>query len=159
HRTEVHVEPGQTTQVTLGDTGGVLQGQIRFETQPPPDTDLSISGNLTTPMPKPPEGLSPDQMKAFFESPEWKERVRQFKSYAVAIGTDGRVLMDSIPPGDYKLRITATENDKMAQFPFEGKALAVGETDVTVPADASPATAISLGEILLKPQPTSSPRR
>jgi hypothetical protein len=42
HSTDVIVEPGKTTQVTLGDSGAVLKGHVSFETPLPDDEKLTI---------------------------------------------------------------------------------------------------------------------
>jgi beta-lactamase regulating signal transducer with metallopeptidase domain len=67
HSTEVVVEPGKTTQITLGDTGAVLRGHVSFETPPPADSGWVIGGQLNTPPVQVnlPSGLSADQARAY----------------------------------------------------------------------------------------------
>jgi beta-lactamase regulating signal transducer with metallopeptidase domain len=148
HNTEVNVEPGRITHVTLGDTGAVLRGQVRFETPPAADVELSTTGELSSPRPQLPPGLSPEEIKILISSPEWKERWKNVKNYAATVNPDGSLAIDSIPPGSYTLRVTATQPGSK---PWEGKTVAQGEVAVTVPDEATPASPIVLDEIVLKP--------
>jgi hypothetical protein len=145
------VEPGQTTQVALGDSGAVLQGRVRFETPPDDKDQLTLSGMLNTQMPERPQNFaSPDEARAFFDSPEWKARMKQAKHFAVAIGADGAWALDSVPPGVYTLIVTAS---KPSTEPWSSPPLARGQTTVTVSEGASFATPIATGELVLKPIP------
>lgn len=151
HQTDVMVEPGQTTQVALGDSGAVLQGRVRFETPPDDKDQLTLSGMLNTQMPERPQNFaSPDEARAFFDSPEWKARMKQAKHFAVAIGADGAWALDSVPPGVYTLIVTAS---KPSTEPWSSPPLARGQTTVTVSEGASFATPIATGELVLKPIP------
>src|SRR5437763_7201578 len=48
HNTSVTVQPGQTTVVTLGDSGAVIQGRASLETPPNDGEKINISGRLST---------------------------------------------------------------------------------------------------------------
>ncbi len=148
HDTEVTVEPGRTTHVTLGNTGAVVRGRVRFETSLPPDRGVVTRGELSMPEPRFPDGLTPDQVDAYAESAEWKDKMSNWRRYAVKVETDGAMMVDSIPPGSYTLRVTASE---AGLGPRNPKVVAKGEMPVTVPADASPTTTIALDELVLKP--------
>jgi hypothetical protein len=151
HATDVVVEPGQTTQVTLGDTGAVLKGQVRFETPPADGEILTVSGNLNTQMPPhPPQFQSQEEATAFFNSPEWKERTRNQKHFGVVVNEDGSLTVDSIPPGTYTLSVNAA---RPGTRPWESTPVAQGQTTVTVPENATPYSPITLGEIILRPVP------
>ena len=150
HATDVLVEPGKTTQVTLGDSGAVLQAHVRVETPPAESVALTISGRLTTQMPTPPSFTSPAEAQAFFNSPEWKERTEQTKHFAVNVNADGSFALDSIPPGTYTLTLTAANPGTQ---PWEQQPVAESKTTVTIPEHPNPLTPISLGEIILKPPP------
>jgi hypothetical protein len=157
HNTDVAVQPGQTTQVTLGDSGAVLKGHVSFESPPDESEKLTLSGRLTTQMTERPKNFSSaEEARAFYESPEWKERMKQMKSFAVVVNADGSLLLDSIPPGTYTLNVTAS---KPSTEPWRSPPLAQGQTTVTVPDGASPVTPILLEEIVLKPTPEPSPPR
>ena len=155
HSTEVLVEPGKTTQVTLGDTGAVLRGHVSFETPPPADSGWVIGGQLSAPFPHFPDGLSADDAKAYAESSEWKTQMeefrrnsKQYEQYGVKVGADGSLALDSVAPGGYTLRLSAYEPTDPR---YVAKPVAQAEVKVTVPADANPASPISIGEIVLKP--------
>jgi hypothetical protein len=146
HGTEVLVMPGQTTKIVLGGANATLFGQVRFET-PPTETEYSLSAQLSTVMPQIPQGLTPEQRVAFLSSPEWKEQTKSMKRYFAAVGTDGSLLLDSVAPGQYTLKVTAQKTDADS---FSAKPLASGETTVTVQAGADPAAPIQIGEVILK---------
>lgn len=154
HNTDVMVEPGETTQVALGDTGAVLKGHVSFETPPGEDEGLTISGTLSTPMPeRPPNFSTPEAARAFYDSPEWKEKMKQRKNYSVSVNAGGLLTMDSIPPGNYTLSLTAS---KTGSRPWEDPPVAQGSVNVVVPESASPFSPIAIEEIILKPTPKPS---
>lgn len=148
YQTNVQIEPGQTTYVTLGDSGAVVIGSVSFEAPPADEGSLYISGNLSSPMPSMPGFNSPDEARAFFNSPAWKERMSEHKDFAFAVGADKTFTVDSVPPGKYNLTVSAT---KKSEQPWMQKPVAQGQTVVTVPEDANPYSPISVGQILLKP--------
>lgn len=151
HVTDVIVEPGKTTQVTLGDSGAVLKGHVSFETPPADGEKLTISGTMNSAMPERPQNFqNAEAAQAFFSSPEWQAQMKQMKHFGVSVNADGSVMLDSIPPGTYTLNITAT---KPGLQPWQGIPVAQGQTTVTVPENANPSFPISLGEIILKPPP------
>jgi hypothetical protein len=149
HSTDVMVEPGKTTRVTLGNTGAVLRGTVRFETPPTDTQDVTISGRLSQPDLQTLPGLSPEEMNDLVQSPEWRSQVQNQKRYAALVGPDGSLVLDSIPPGNYTLSVTATKSGN-PMHPI-GTLIAQGQTTVTIPAEANPATPIDVGEIILEP--------
>jgi uncharacterized GH25 family protein len=151
HNTDVAVEPGQTTHIALGDTGAVLKGHVSFETPPGEGESLTISGNLSTSMPeRPPNFATAEEARAFFDSPEWKEKMKQRKNYSVSVNADGTLALDSIPPGNYTLSLNAS---KTGSRPWENPTVAQGSINVVVPENASPLSPIAIEEIVLKPTP------
>lgn len=149
HRKEVVVAPGQTTQVTLGGTDATLHGQVKFETAPE-EKDYLLTAQLSTVLPQPPPDITPEQRAAFYSSAEWKEKTADMKHYAAVIGPDGRLMLDSVEPGQYTLRVTAQKADDES---FGAKPLARGEATVMVPQGAQPGTPIQIGEVVLKRAP------
>jgi uncharacterized GH25 family protein len=146
-RTSVTVQSGQTTQVTLGDSGAVLQGTVRFET-PPADGEVpNIQGTLSSQMPNMPSFNSSAEAQAFFNSPEWKALNQQRKFYAIAVNADGSFNVDDVVPGTYSLNISAR---KGGDQPWSHPPIAQGQTTVTVPDSANPLAPIYIGEIVLK---------
>jgi Carboxypeptidase regulatory-like domain len=150
HQTPVLVEPGKTTQITLGDSGAVIKGSVRFETPPVDGEALTISGNLSSAMLKMPPFSSPEEARAYMNSPEWKAQIQERKSFALAANADGSFTLDSIPPGTYTLDISATKSGDQA---WRNPSVAQSRTTVTIPETSNPYNPISIGEIVLKLTP------
>jgi hypothetical protein len=149
HPTTVLVESGKTTQVSFGDDGAVIKGRVRLEMPPAEGEALTFEGMLfTKPPPIPQKFATKEEAQAFYQSPEWKEQMKLRKNFGVAIGADGSLALDSIPPGEYTLSITAS---KPGSQPWEHKPFATGSIPITVPANASPYVPIAIGELVLKP--------
>jgi len=145
--TAVTVQPGQTTHVTLGDTGAVLKGTVRFETPPADGDHPSIQGTLSAQMPNMPSFNSSAEAQAFFSSPEWKALSKLRKTYAFVINPDGSFAVDDVVPGTYSLNISARKSgDQIWSHP----PIAQGQTTVTVPDSANPFSPIYIGETVLK---------
>jgi len=143
----VVVEPGKTTQVTLGDSGAVLKGTVRFET-PPADGEVpNIQGSLSSQMPTMPSFNSSAEAQAFYNTPQWKELMKQSKNYGIAVGADGSFSVDDVAPGTYSLNIFARKGGDQS---WSHPPIAQGQTTVTVPDNANPLSTINIGEIVLK---------
>ena len=154
HNTPVRVQPGKITQVTLGDSGAVLTGRIRFESPPPEVEKLTLGGNMNSVMPSMPRNFAtPAETQAFVNSPEWQAQVRAAKRFSVVVAADGSFTMDSIPPGNYTLRISASKPGNEA---WNSVPVASGTATITVPEGADPKKPIRLDEILLRPTSTRS---
>jgi hypothetical protein len=104
---DVTVLPGQTAQVALGDSGATLTGRIRFESPPTEGEKLSLQGSLYTVLPPPPGSMNGEEARAYYQTPEGKAISRQSKTFVVNIADDGSWNVDSIPPGTYRLNISA----------------------------------------------------
>jgi len=146
HSTPVTIVAGQTTQIVLGGTDATLHGQVRFETVPT-ESDYHLSAELSSPRPSVPDGLTPDERKAYMSSTEWKDQISDRKNYAAVVNPDGSVMLDSIAPGQYTLKVAAQKSDGED---FRSQPIATGEITVTVPPGANPAAPIQIGEVLLK---------
>jgi uncharacterized GH25 family protein len=150
--TDVTVQPGETTQVTLGDNGATLVGHVRYEV-PPTNTSLNVQGSLNTQMPQQQKFNSPQEARAFYQSPEWQAIAKQMKNYAFALNPDGSFEADDVAPGTYSLNITVRlpGNNSWMKPP-----IAQGSTHVTVPDSFDPASPIDIGEVVLTP-PSATP--
>lgn len=151
HNTIVSIQPGQTTRVNFGDEGAVIKGQVRMEVPPGEGGEINFSGSLNTKHP----GLNhnfatPEEASAFYKSDAWKEQMKQMKHYGVAVNADGSFSVDSIPPGEYTLSVTA-HKPKPGQDSWNQTQIASGSTTITVPDSASPYAPIGLGDLILKP--------
>jgi hypothetical protein len=145
---DVTVLPGQTAQVALGDSGATLTGRILFASAPAEGEKLDLWGILSTVPPPLPGGMSAEETRAFYQTPEGKAIARQAKTFVVNIADDGSLKVDSIPPGTYMLNVSAS---KPGSRPGENPPLASGKVQVVVPEGATPQTQISVDEVVLRP--------
>jgi hypothetical protein len=145
---DVTVLPGQTAQVALGDSGATLTGRIRFESPPAEGEKLTLRGSLSTVLPPLPGGMSEEEKRAYFQTPERKAISRQAKNFVVIISDEGSLNVDSIPPGTYMLKVSAS---KPGSRPGESQPVATGTAQVVVPEGATPQTQISVDEVVLRP--------
>ncbi len=156
HNTPVTVQPGQTTQVTLGDTGAVLRGTVRFDSPPTNGGKWIISGNLFGGGPIMPAFNSPAERQAYIRSPEWQAQTRTIKNYAFVANADGTFQVDSVAPGSYNINVSARVDGDRA---FMNPPVAQGSLQFTVPDNADPLNPIAVGEIVLKSTPPVINRR
>jgi hypothetical protein len=147
-RIPVTVDPGKTTQVTLGDSGAVLEGRVRFETPPLDAEDYAISGRLSSEALKVQEFGSFDLAQSSIASPEWKQRMPRRDYFSAVVNTDGSIQFDSVPPGTYTLEVTARNNHG---HPWTSPYVMRSQQTIEVPEMATPYFPIAIGEIILKP--------
>ncbi len=153
HGTTARIEPGQTTYVTLGDSGAVIKGRVRWESQPNPVEELILYGSISSRMPSPPQFNTPAESRAFFSSSEWTSRITAQKRFSFPVNPDGSFTVDSVPPGSYTLSISAT---KSASQPGLSAPMMVGPRmfPIEVPDAANSQSVIDVGEILITPPDT-----
>jgi uncharacterized GH25 family protein len=149
HNTPVTVESGQTARVAFGEEGAVIKGQVRMEVPPGEGEQITFGGSLHTKMPAFNHNFaSPEEANAFYKSDEWKEQMKQMKHFGVAVNADGSFSLDSVPPGEYTLSITA---NKPGSEPWQHTPIASGNAVITVPESASPYAPIGISDIILTP--------
>lgn len=136
HQTTVNITSGQTTQVKFGAEGAVIKGRVQMESPPAEGQTVSLHGNLSATRYDPQSGS---------------------RYYAFTVGADGFFSLDSIPPGEYSLSVTANV-PKSGRDPWNSQTIASGGTQVTVPESASPYAPIGLSDIILKPVSKPSPQ-
>lgn len=153
--TSVNVKSGETTQVSLGDNGAVIVGSIRYDNPPTNAAALDFEGGLSMPMPERPAFNSPDDAKAYYQSPVWKALMKLRKNYTIEIKPDGTFTADDIAPGNYTLNIGVRMGGERQ---WEHPPLAQGSTQVTVPDSFNPTTPIDVGQITLTPSPQQPPQ-
>ena len=145
--TPVTVQPGQTTQVTLGDSGAVLRGSVRFESPTTNGERLMIIGRISGARPKLPAFTSMAEANAYLSSPEWQALTRNTKNYSFAVNADGTFQVDSVAPSTYIIEVSAQVEGDPA--PFMNPPVARGSIQFTVPDNADPLNPIGVGEITL----------
>ncbi|MCX6913655.1 MAG: carboxypeptidase regulatory-like domain-containing protein, partial [Verrucomicrobia bacterium] len=145
---DVTVLSGKTAQVALGDSGAILTGHIRFESPPAEGEKLSLQGNVYTALPPLPGRMSAEEAQAFSQTPEGRARSRQAKTFRMNIGDDGAWDADSIPPGNYRITVSAY---KVGAELWDRTTVAIGTAQVVVPQGATPQTQISVAEVVLRP--------
>jgi hypothetical protein len=151
---DVTVLPGQTAQVALGDSGATLAGRIRFESPPAEGEKLSLRASLHNVLPPPPAGISAEETRAYYQTPVGKAIARQAKTFVVNIADDGSWNVDSIPPGTYRINVSASKPG--AQL-WENPPVATGTMEVVVPQGATPQTRIAVDEVVLRPNVPGAP--
>jgi len=148
HNTLVTVLSGQTTQVTLGDTGAVLRGTVRFESPSTNDTPLRISGRLNAQAPPSPAFKSAAEAQSYMNSPEMRRRLTY---YFFKVDANGNFQVDGIEPGTYIINVSAEPD---AERVFMAQPVAQGNRRITVPENADPMNPIDVGDIWLRPAPS-----
>jgi uncharacterized GH25 family protein len=151
HYTPVTVQPGQTTQVMLGDSGAVLRGTVRFQSPPTNDAPLVISGRISGATPQPPNLSSSTDQQTYLNSPERQALIRRLRGYFFLVNADGSFQVDSVEPGSYWINASARPDGNR---PFADLPLAEATLLFTVPDNADPMNPIFVGEIVLKPTPS-----
>jgi hypothetical protein len=145
-KTPVTVQPGQTAQVTLGDSGAVLRGSVRFESPTTNGDRLTLIGRVSRPRPKLPAFKSIAEANAYFGSPEGQALTKNVKEYPFAVNADGTFQVDSVASGTYTIEVSAQAE---GELPFINPPIAQGSIQFTVPDNPDPFNAIGVGEITL----------
>jgi hypothetical protein len=145
-RTNVTVIAGQTIYLSLGDSGALLKGTARLQVPSADGEVLYLGGRLYSARSAFPRFSSPEESRAFMQSPEWQAQMKAQKNFAVAVGADGTFTIDSVPPGSYKLDLNASRPSSGSPMPTP---VAVGSIEVAVPENANPFTPIQVGEVVL----------
>ncbi len=148
-KTDVTVKSGETTQVTLGDSGAVVTGTVRLETPPTNGESVVYEGNISSTV-STPSFNSAAESQAYYQSPEWQALASKMKNYSFSVNPDGSFTADDIAPGNYSVNIQALKNGSQ---PWQHPPIASGHATVTVPDSFDPASPINIGEIVVTPVP------
>ena len=105
HYLPVTVEPGRVTKLTAGGTGRPVIGKIQ-----PDDAKRRIDWrgetySLHSIGPKAPSFRTPDEYRAWYDSPEAKAALENQRHYAVVFADDGTFRADDIPAGKYEVSL------------------------------------------------------
>ena len=167
-RTLVRVEPGRTTQITLGGTGRTLVGTVKVnglarEIDWQRDVQNLSSKSSRPPAPKREDFTSESAFKT--AQTEWSSQEREFwlsetgrdfqlssHQYVPLFDTNGSFRIDDVLPGTYQLSIHISD-PTVADSSFSGKSLGSIEQELTVPeaSDGSEQPPIDLGVLELQP--------
>jgi hypothetical protein len=147
-KTAVEIRPGETTTLTFGASGHTARARMRWPVDRTKD-EWQFHGTVRTPVPDLPPGIEENSHAAiaYRSSPEFQELVKDFRSFPLAIGADGTVSAEDIPPGNYVLILTAAP-----RHPTVHSVLLSANMPLSIPAEPTSGT-LDLGEIILR-EPT-----
>ena len=166
--THIHVQAGETTQVTLGGTGWKVVGRVKLKGPEQPIDWRREVQRLDAKLPGPP---APDR-KAFASAADYQAAVRQWQEseqdflateagrqaemnqrrYILEFDTEGSFKIDDVVPGTYELKIQVTDPSlPVPQIPDPRRAIGaltkvIGIPEIPAGADGS---AFDLGELQL----------
>lgn len=146
---EVEVQPGATTQLTLGAHSRSVATRLRMPAGLQRDDGTQIFATIHTPYIKQPPEIQKDPaaLQRWSQTPEVRALINKMRSYQLQEGADGHWLADEVPPGEYILSVNVVSKpgpDGVA------KPLASAELPVSIsPGDG--AESVDAGEIELKP--------
>ena len=102
----VEVQPGETVVTNLGGTGRTVTGKFKFQTNAPPDLEQGYA-SITTPMSqiykKARELRTEEERQALYSSAEAVEARKNFRSFSVAVQSDGSFRAEDVTPGAYEV--------------------------------------------------------
>ena len=149
-KTEVMIQPGETTPVTFGDTSYTVTANVQWPGRVCP-TNGMLNASLHTPMPPLPTGLHdhPDLIRQFYQSPEYQALAKSSQHYPMAANADGSLAAEDVPPGNYTLSVMVM----LPQTDGEpGRVMSGHDISVTVPSDP-PTGKLDAGTIELVEMP------
>lgn len=144
HRTEVAVNPGQTTYIALGGKHATVSARIQFEGGPI-EGDHSLRAMVSTPF-RVPEGLSPEERKAYYQSAEYRDRIKNAINIAATISPENELIADSLPPGEYLLTVTAERKGDHTSRAHLGQ----GQKTFIVPEGTASGQPLPIGDVTIK---------
>ena len=146
YKTNVTVIAGQTIYLSLGDSGALLKGSARLQVPAADGEVLYLGGSLHSVRSPFPKFSSPEETRAFIQSPEWQAQMKAQQNFAFTVGKDGTFTIDSVPSGSYTLDVGAS---RPSSGPVMSLTVARGSIAVTVPENANPFNPIQVGEVVL----------
>jgi hypothetical protein len=147
--TEIEIQPGQTTTLTLGIIGYKVSAHVPWPggvRQP----EWNVSAVLLAPMPAvPPEVAgNPELLKQYHQSQPWRDALRSAFHHG-QVTEDGSLVVDDVPPGDYTLSVNIWKRSAAINQP---DSVASRLLKVTIPTDP-PTGQLDLGTIELRSSP------
>lgn len=129
--TDVLVKPGEVVRADIGGNGHLVVGQLALS-----DSSITInwrrSGHHSLhSSPTPPPFKSPEEYRAWAESPETIEAQRKARHYGVQMGENGDFRIEEVLPGKYNLNFHVQEFD--GQGRFSGRMIGSFSTNIVVP--------------------------
>lgn len=150
-KTEVDIQPGVTTAITLGNKGYMVTANLQWPGGEQPTNLLNAMVTLHTPMPPlPPEIVGhQDLIQQYYKSPEFQAIAKTAHSYPMAMNTDGTLAAEDVPPGNYNLSafaiLQSTDGKPAGSMSAQG-------ISITVPSDP-PTGQMDAGTIELQKMP------
>lgn len=142
--TFVDVKSGITTEITIGGNGRKISGKLISKTESPLFAWSKLKGFIRTPMPEPEKpAVTPEEQKAWQNSPVYKKARRSFRIYQVAMDANGYFHADDVLSGKYRMEIWS---DK-------GKAFLPKEIVIPEITDANRNEPLDLGTLELEANP------
>jgi RNA polymerase sigma factor (sigma-70 family) len=133
-KTEVDIQPGVTTTVTLGNKGYTVTANLQWPDSARPNNLMNVMIALRTPMPPLPPEIAghPDLIKQYRQSPEFQAIAKTAHHYPMAVNANGTVVAEDVPPGNYKLSAIAILKSQNGN---PNSSMSAPEISVTVPSD------------------------
>lgn len=150
-KTEVDIQPGATTTVTLGDKGYTVTANLQWPDGAQPTNLMNVMIALHTPMPPLPPEIAghQDLIQQYYKSPEFQAIAKTAHSYPMAMNADGTLAAEDVPPGNYKLSAFVI---LQAQAGKPNGSMSAPEISITIPSDP-PTGKLDAGTITLREMP------
>jgi len=145
---DVTVHPGETATVTVGGSGYTVTAHLRWPADLNPGSSSHIMATINTPIPASLAAIlkNPEAAAEWRKTPEFHEFSRNARHFMAAVGDDGILTAENVPPGEYDLTVNAMlgvgGSDKQAGS-------ANGSVKLSVPAEP-PNGSLDAGEILMR---------
>lgn len=133
-KTQLDVQSGQTTTITIDDKGYTVTAKLQWSGGMPPANLQQVMVSLRTPLPPlPPEIVGhQDLIQKYYQSPEFRAQTHQ---YQMGVNADGLLEADNVPAGTYTLSAFA-----MLQAPAGKPSLGLDSSPISVTVPADPPT-------------------
>ncbi len=150
HIEPVEVKSGEATRVTYGGKGRRVIGKVVLS-----DADQKIDWQsgyhiLGTIQPRPPSSVTPQELRAWYNSPEARQARANYRYYAAQFNDDGTFHIEDVPPGRYNLNFMFQETG--SQNPTGGRFVGSIQREIDIPETTNGAVAqpLDLGELRLQ---------
>jgi hypothetical protein len=150
--TTVDVKPGETVVTNVGGTGRIVVGKVKVDDGVAPDFKNGFA-NISTPTSKLFSKIkdlkSDEERKAFFQSNEIQEAMKNHRSFSAVLLLDGSFRAEDVLPGKYEFGFQSRQPDKNTH----SLPIFVSAQELVVPEarDKDDDSSVDWGAIELKP--------